>query len=86
MEKEKQLLESIKNCLLSKNDKQCLRLIEKYGFEQKEINIIPSYEEGLKYTDEEVILFLNRRLMSVGIVSSLKATEIWFNQYKKNDK
>lgn len=83
MEKEKQLLESIKNCLLSKNDEQCLRLIEKYGLEQKEINIIPSYEEGLKYTDEQVIFFLNMRLMSVGIVSSLKATEIWFNQYKK---
>jgi hypothetical protein len=81
--REKELLEQIKFCLECKNENQAIRLIEKYGYEQKEIHIISSYEKGLKYTNDEVVMILQRRLMSVGVISSLRATEIWFNQYKK---
>jgi len=35
--REEELLEQIKFCLLCKNEVQAIRLIEKYGFEQKEI-------------------------------------------------
>ena len=35
--REKELLEQIKFCLLCKNEYQAIRLIEKYGYEQKEI-------------------------------------------------
>ena len=35
------------------------------------------------FTNDEVIIILQRRLMSIGVISSLEATKIWFNQYKK---
>jgi len=36
-----------------------------------------------KYSEEEVINLLNNRLLSVGIISSEEATDIWFKQYTK---
>jgi hypothetical protein len=35
------------------------------------------------YSEEEVKNILNKRLLSVGIISSEKATNIWFKQFKK---
>ena len=70
---ENELLEQIKFCLECKNEEQAIRLIEQFKFrKQNEL-----------FTNDEVIMVLQRRLMSVGIISSLKATKIWFNQYKK---
>ena len=36
-----------------------------------------------KYSEEEVKNLLNKRMLSVGIFSSEKATNIWFKQYTK---
>ena len=76
--REKELLEQIKFCLLCENETQAIRLIEKYSLEQKEINIIPSYEEGLKYTDDEVIILLDnfRNSNETNLIK-------WFNLNKK---
>lgn len=41
------------------------------------------WQKNRLFTNEEVIIILQRRLMSVGIISSLEATQIWFKQYKK---
>jgi hypothetical protein len=41
------------------------------------------WQKNRMFTNDEVIMILQRRLMSIGVISSLKATEIWFNQYKK---
>lgn len=41
------------------------------------------WQKNRMFTNDEVIIILQRRLMSIGVISSLKATEIWFNQYKK---
>jgi hypothetical protein len=78
--REKELLEQIKFCLECKNENQAIRLIEKYGYEQKEINIIQSYEEGLKYTDDEVIELLDnfRNSQETNLIK-------WFNLNKKNN-
>ena len=78
--REKELLEQIKFCLECKNETQAIRLIEKYGYEQKEINIIQSYEEGLKYTDDEVIQLLDnfRNSQETNLIK-------WFNLNKKNN-
>ena len=35
------------------------------------------------YSEEEVKNLLNKRMLSVGIFSSEKATDIWFKQYTK---
>jgi len=73
-----ELLQQIKFCLECKNENQAIRLIEKYGLEQKEIHIIPSYEEGLKYTDDEVIELLDnfRNSHETDLIK-------WFNLNKK---
>lgn len=42
-----------------------------------------NWQKNRMFTNDEVIMILNRRLMSIGVISSLKATEIWFDQYKK---
>jgi len=42
-----------------------------------------NWQKNRMFTNDEVIMILQRRLMSIGVISSLKATEIWFNQYKK---
>ena len=42
-----------------------------------------NWQKNKLFTNEEVVMILQRRLMSVGIISSLNATKIWFNQYKK---
>jgi len=40
-------------------------------------------ELNQKFSNEEVIDILQKRLMSIGLVISLESTQIWFNQYKK---
>jgi hypothetical protein len=35
------------------------------------------------FTNEEVFNILQKRLQSIGIFPSFKATQIWFRQYKK---
>jgi hypothetical protein len=41
------------------------------------------WQKNRLFTNDEVIIILQRRLMSIGVFSSYTATEIWFNQYKK---
>ena len=41
------------------------------------------WQKNRLFTNDEVIIILQRRLMSIGVISSLEATKIWFNQYKK---
>ena len=83
--REKELLEKIKFCLLCKNEAQAIRLIEKYGYEQKEINIIPVFEEGLKYTDHEVVHLLIKLYNDIDKkkIPNQVVLAKWFNQYKK---
>jgi hypothetical protein len=42
-----------------------------------------AYQQERSYSEEEVKNILNKRLLSVGIISSEKATNIWFKQYTK---
>ena len=42
-----------------------------------------NWQRNRLFTNEEVIDIIQKRLLSIGVISSLKATEIWFNQYKK---
>ena len=86
--REEELLEQIKFCLLCKNEVQAIRLIEKYGFEQKEINIIPAYEKGLKYTEYEVVHILIKLYNDIGKkkIPNQVVLAKWFNLNKKNDK
>lgn len=71
--REKELLEQIKFCLFCNNEAQAIRLIERFKFiKQNEL-----------FTNNEVIMILQKRLLSIGIISSLEATKTWFKQYKK---
>ena len=83
--REKELLEQIKFCLECKNENQAIRLIEKYGYEQKEIHIISSYEKGLKYTNDEVVIILLKLYEDIGKrkIPNQVVLANWFNQYKK---
>jgi len=40
-------------------------------------------EISQKFSNEEVIDILQKRLLSIGLVFELEDTKIWFNQYKK---
>ena len=42
-----------------------------------------NWQKNRLFTNEEVIDIIQKRLLSIGVFSSFKATEIWFNQYKK---
>ena len=73
---EEECLNQIKNCIKYNNDTLLIRFLEQYFYSKQK-------QDKNKYSEEEVKNLLNKRLLSVGIISSEEATNIWFKQYTK---
>jgi hypothetical protein len=66
------LLQHIKFCLVCNNESQAIRLIEKYGFQKQERS----------YSDEEVLIILDKFLTSMIKGEKTGLIEDWFEQFK----
>lgn len=77
----KEILEEVAEGFLSKEDLD-LSDWDKRHILKAMVNMTKWQAERM-YSEEEVKNMLQKRLQSVGIFSSEKATDIWFKQYTK---